>query len=76
MRALVRISYPERALVVIDHEFAELVAGSTSTERAKLIRGSVGLNFGSGLPRDVATWPVDKSIPEAMPPWPSLLLTL
>jgi hypothetical protein len=30
------------------------------------MRGSIGLNFGSRQLNDVMTWPVDKSVPEAM----------
>lgn len=61
---------PDPALVVIDSDFAELVAshevGGPEPKRAERIRNSIGLNFGSRLLIDISPWPVDKAIPEAM----------
>jgi hypothetical protein len=59
------IAAPEPALVSIETGFADLVA-ATQPSHAKRIQQSAGLNFGSRLLTDVATWPVDKSIPAAM----------
>jgi hypothetical protein len=56
---------PEPALIMIDPTFVELIA-STQPSQAARIRGSVGLNFGTKALSGVSTWPVDKSIPEAM----------
>jgi hypothetical protein len=64
------IPVPDPALVVIDADFAELVASLEAAgpdpKRAERIRNSVGLNFGSRQLSDVSTWPVDRDIPEAM----------
>ena len=64
------LAVPEPALVTIDGDFAELVASleARSGDRVKAdrIRNSVGLNFGTRQLSGVNTWPVDKSIPEAM----------
>lgn len=59
------LAEPEPALVIVESEFAELVARSNS-QSAKRIRNSVGLNFGTRLLTDATEWPVDKSIPDAM----------
>ncbi len=59
------IATPEPAVVTIESALAELVAGS-EPDHAVRIRGSVGLNFGTRALRGVSTWPVDKTIPEAM----------
>ena len=56
---------PEPALVGIEADFAEQVAG-TEPSKAKLMRESIGLNFASRDLTDVVIWPVDKFIPEAM----------
>ncbi|HME05595.1 MAG TPA: HipA family kinase [Bryobacteraceae bacterium] len=56
---------PDPALVSIDVDFAELVAGA-EPKRAYRMRNSVGLNFGSRILADAAEWPVDKAIPYAM----------
>jgi len=56
---------PDPALVIIDEDFAELVA-TAEPERAERIRRSIGLNFGSRLLSDGTEWPVDKGIPDAM----------
>jgi hypothetical protein len=64
------LGVPEAALVTIDTDFAELVssleARSGDRVKADRIRNSVGLNFGTRQLSGVNTWPVDKSIPEAM----------
>jgi hypothetical protein len=59
------IAVPEPALVMIEHDFAELVA-LAEQKKAGHLRKSVGLNFGSRQLSDVTAWPVDKAIPEAM----------
>lgn len=56
---------PDPAFVLIDAEFAEVVATS-EPHRAARMRNSIGLNFGSRLLVDGAEWPVDKSIPHSM----------
>jgi hypothetical protein len=60
-----RILLPEPALVTIEQGLADLVGNIEPSQAAKL-QGSVGLNFGTQLLTGVATWPVDKSIPEPM----------
>jgi len=59
------LAMPEPALVSIDPTLAELIA-SAQPSQATLIRGSVGLNFGTKALSGVSIWPVDKYIPEAM----------
>jgi hypothetical protein len=59
------ISVPEQALVLMDVDFAELVAAA-EPQHADRLRNSIGLNFGSRQLSDVSGWPVDKWIPEAM----------
>jgi hypothetical protein len=64
------LAVPDPALVVIDSDFADLVAfheaSGPEPKRAERIRNSVGLNFGSRLLVDISPWPVDKAIPESM----------
>ena len=64
------LAVPEPALVLIDTDFAEIVASleARSGDRVKAdrIRNSVGLNFGTRQLSGGNTWPVDKWIPEAM----------
>jgi HipA-like kinase len=64
------ILVPEPSIVEINRSFAELVAAELVAMRrpeiADGILSSIGLNFGSRLLTGVATWPVDKQIPEAM----------
>ena len=59
------IAAPEPALVMIEIDFANLVARAESKEAVGL-QNSVGLNFGSRHLRDVMAWPVDKAIPQVM----------
>jgi hypothetical protein len=59
------IAVPEPALVLIEADFAELVAAA-EPQHADRFRNSIGLNFGSRLLFDVTGWPVDKWIPDAM----------
>jgi hypothetical protein len=59
------IPVPAPSLVVIEKEFADLVA-ATHPSHAKRMRESVGLNFGSRQLNDVTTWPVDRTVPDAM----------
>lgn len=59
------LAMPEPALIAIDPPLAELVAGAQPSQ-ATLIRGSIGLNIGTKALSGVSTWPVDKSIPDAM----------
>jgi len=59
------LASPEPALIVIEQALVDLVA-RTEPSQAVRIRGSVGLNFGTKALTGVSTWPVDKSIPEAM----------
>lgn len=64
------LAVPDPALVVVEADFAEVVAAreqqGTEPQRAERIRNSVGLNFGSRQLTDVSIWPVDKAIPIAM----------
>jgi HipA-like protein len=59
------ISSPEPAVIRIDQLLAELVAGIEPTHASR-IRNSIGLNFGTKMVSGFSTWPVDRSIPEAM----------
>jgi hypothetical protein len=59
------IAAPEPALVSIEPPLAELFAATQPAQAAR-IRASAGLNFGTKALTGVATWPVDKSVPEAM----------
>jgi hypothetical protein len=59
------LASPEPALVTIEQALVDLVA-STEPSQAARIRGSVGLNFGTRALSGASTWPVDKSVPEAM----------
>jgi hypothetical protein len=59
------IAAPEPALVMIDGDFAELVARA-ELHGADRMRNSIGLNFGSRQLSGVTEWPVDKRVPEAM----------
>jgi hypothetical protein len=56
---------PPPALIVIEQALADLVAHAVPAQAA-IIKGSVGLNFGTQVQTAVSTWPVDKSIPAAM----------
>jgi hypothetical protein len=56
---------PEPALISIEPALVELVA-TLQPARAPLLRGSAGLNFGTKALSGVSTWPVDKTIPEAL----------
>ena len=59
------LASPMPALVVTGQDLADLIA-STQPMQAGIVRGSVGLNFGTQVLTGVSTWPVDKSIPAAM----------
>jgi hypothetical protein len=59
------LTVPDPALVVVEPDFGELVARA-EPDVADRVRNSIGLNFGSRLVTDLAEWPVDKAIPEAM----------
>jgi len=59
------IAVPDPALVMVDSDFAELVARA-EPKNADHMRKSVGVNFGSRMLDAVTPWPVDKAIPEAM----------
>jgi hypothetical protein len=59
------ILVPEPVLVEISPGFSDLVA-QRHPSILDGVRNSVGLNFGSKLLVGVATWPVDKVIPESM----------
>jgi len=63
--AYFNLPVPEPALVLIETDFADIVA-EAFPERAERIRKSVGLNFGSRQLADVSTWAIDRAIPEAM----------
>ena len=56
---------PEPALITLEQALANLIAGADQS-KADLIKGSVGLNFGSKVVTGFSTWPVDRRIPDAM----------
>ncbi|MGA2850122.1 MAG: HipA family kinase [Terracidiphilus sp.] len=56
---------PPPALIVLEPEIVELIAG-TDPSKAELVRGSIGLNFGTQVLIGFSTWPVDRHIPEIM----------
>lgn len=59
------ISCPSPAIVLIEQDLAEATARYLSGDGRgqQIMRNSVGLNFGSQFLTNLATWPVDKSIP-------------
>jgi hypothetical protein len=59
------LSSPPPALIMLEPAMAELIA-STDLSKAEMVRGSIGLNFGTQVLIGFSTWPVDKHIPEAM----------
>ena len=59
------IPVPPPSLVHIEAAFADLV-GQRHPDKSQRMSGSVGLNFGSRQLNDVVTWPIDKSVPDAM----------
>jgi hypothetical protein len=59
------IPSPLPALINLEQELVDLIAGREPS-KAVLVRGSVGLNFGTKAEIGFSTWPVDKHIPEAM----------
>jgi len=59
------IAAPKPALVMIEADFANLVA-MAEPQGADRLRNSIGLNFGSRQLSGATEWPVDKGIPEAM----------
>ncbi len=59
------LASPEPAIVMLEPALVELIA-KAEPAKAGLIRGSMGANFGTKALTGVSTWPVDKSIPEAM----------
>ena len=59
------ISTPAPVLVLVDAEFAELIA-MVDLSKGEQIRRSVGLNFGSNHLTGVTIWPIDKPIPDSM----------
>jgi hypothetical protein len=56
---------PEPAFVNIEEDLAELIAESQPSKAGR-IRGSIGLNFATRQLNDVAIWPVDRTITDAM----------
>lgn len=59
------LASPEPALIVLQEALVDLIA-SVQPSKADVVRGSVGLNFGTKALSGVSTWPVDRQIPEAM----------
>lgn len=59
------LASPKPATITIGQTLADIVA-SIQPSLADRIRGSVGLNFGTEALIGGGTWPVDKSVPEAM----------
>jgi len=56
---------PSPAIVYIHADLAELIA-DYRPEKASIILGSVGNNFGCELMKEITTWPTDRSIPAAL----------
>jgi hypothetical protein len=56
------LTVPEPALVTLDQELAGPIA-SFNQAKAKIINGSIGLNFGSRVVIGFSTWPIDRKIP-------------
>jgi len=56
---------PEPALITLEQTLADLIA-SSDRSKAGIIKGSVGLNFGSKEAIGYNTWPVDKSISDSI----------
>lgn len=59
------LTSPEPALIAVGEALVELIA-KTQPSHAARIKASVGLNFGTKALSGFSTWPVDKSVPEAM----------
>jgi len=62
------ISCPSPAIVLIELDLAEAIAGTFPDDdrRANVVLNSVGLNFGSQFLTNLVSWPVDKKIPEEL----------
>lgn len=61
------IATPEPALVVIDEELANFAAETVlDTGQAAILRGSVGLNFGTKFLPNILGWPVDRGVPAGL----------
>jgi hypothetical protein len=56
---------PSPAIVHIQADLAELIA-EYQPEKALIILGSIGNNFGCELMKEITTWPTDRSIPAAL----------
>ena len=59
------LASPEPAFIAIGGVLADLIANAQPSHAAR-IGSSVGLNFGTKALSGFSTWPVDKSVPEAM----------
>lgn len=56
---------PGPAVITIEPALVELII-NTQASQAALLRGSIGLNFGTKALSGVSIWPVEKSLPDAM----------
>jgi len=58
------ISCPRPAIVLVEEDLATLILGQLDGEKqkARVIQGSIGLNFGSQFLVNLTAWPIDKSV--------------
>lgn len=66
------IPVPTPALILIEKDFADMVSEAHPAQSKRML-ASVGLNFGSLQLNDVATWPVDRLVPDAI--WDTAVMT-
>jgi hypothetical protein len=62
--AYLGMSCPRPAIVFVEEDLATLILGQLDGEdqKARVIRGSIGLNFGSQFLVNLTAWPIDKSV--------------
>jgi hypothetical protein len=58
------MSCPRPAVVLVEEDLATLILGQLDGEdqKARVIQGSIGLNFGSQFLVNLTAWPIDKSV--------------
>jgi hypothetical protein len=58
------ISCPRPAIVIVEEDLVAVILGQLVGEddRARVVRGSIGLNFGTQFLVNLTAWPVDKSV--------------
>jgi hypothetical protein len=64
------MSCPRPAIVLVEEDLAEAIAEELSGDdrESRIIRDSVGLNFGTQFLTNLMVWPVDKPIPVSVRP--------